>query len=101
MPQVQRKGLHLRKEATIRDSSLIQNLLDSSSVSGGVPGHRQLLLDRPPPRSPHPATTTRYSSKTQSLPMYTAPPYSDLLDISTRQVAQQLTGALETNDLPR
>ena len=43
-PQVQRKGLHLRKEATIRDSSLIQNLLDSSS---SVSGHRQLLLLTP------------------------------------------------------
>jgi len=80
--KIHRKGLGLRKEAQLRDSPLIQHLLDSA-------GPRSPHLGLGPHQGSHP--TTRYSGKTQSLPMYTAPPYGDLLDIPVRTVAHQLT----------
>ena len=66
--KVQRKGKILRKEANMKDSPLIQQLLDS----------------------PH-TTSSRYTNKSQSLPSYTSPPYTDILDIPTKHFAQQIT----------
>jgi len=66
--KVQRKGKIIRKESSMKESPLIQQLLESS---------------RPPP--------SRYSSRSQSLPSYSYPPYSDILDIPTKHFAQQIT----------
>ena len=69
--KVQRKGKTIRKESSKKDSPFIQQLLESS---------------RPPP------PPSRYTgSRSQSLPAYSFPPYSDILDIPTKQFAQQIT----------
>ncbi len=65
--QVQRRGKMLRKEGHLRDTPLIQQLLDSTHTPPGGPGGRY------------------------SLPSYTAPPYTDILEIPTRHFAQQIT----------
>lgn len=70
--KVQRKGKTIRKESSMKDSPLLQQLLDSS-----------------PSRPPAPS---RYSgSRSHSLPSYSYPPYSDILDIPTKHFAQQIT----------
>merc|ERR1719270_2384860 len=57
--KVQRKGKIIRKESSTKDSPLIKQLMDSS---------------RPSP--------SRYTgSRSQSLPSYSYPPYSDILEI--------------------
>ena len=67
--KVQRKGKIIRKESSTKDSPLIKQLMDSS---------------RPSP--------SRYTgSRSQSLPSYSYPPYSDILEIPTRHFAQQIT----------
>merc|ERR1719229_1067401 len=65
---VQRKGKIIRKESSMKESPLIQQLLESS---------------RPPP--------SRYSSRSHSLPSFSCPPYTDILDIPTKHFAQQIT----------
>ena len=68
--KVQRKGKIIRKDSSTKDSPLIKQLMDSSS--------------RPSP--------SRYTgSRSQSLPSYSYPPYSDILDIPTKHFAQQIT----------
>jgi len=67
--KVQRKGKIIRKESSTKDSPLIKQLMDSS---------------RPSP--------SRYTgSRSQSLPSYSYPPYSDILEIPTKHLAQQIT----------
>merc|ERR1740129_2542195 len=66
--KVQRKAPIIRKESAMKNSSLIQQLLDSS---------------RPSPN--------RYSSRSHSLPSYSSPPYTDILDIPTKHFAHQIT----------
>ena len=67
--KVQRKGKIIRKDSSTKDSPLIKQLMDSS---------------RPSP--------SRYTgSRSQSLPSYSYPPYSDILDIPTKHFAQQIT----------
>ena len=73
--KVQRKGKIIRKESSMKESPLIQQLLESS---------------RPPP--------SRYSSRSQSLPSYSYPPYSDILDIPTKHFAQQITAMDNVSD---
>ena len=67
--KVQRKGKILRKEANMKDSPLIQQLLEEA---------------------PHSASS-RYTNKSQSLPSYSSPPYTDILDIPMKHFAQQIT----------
>ena len=67
--KVQRKGKLIRKEAVMSESPLVQHLLDTSRSPGG--------------RS--------YSSKSQSLPSYSCPAYTDILEIPTPHLAQQIT----------
>jgi len=66
--KVQRKAPIIRKESAMKNSSLIQQLLDSS---------------RPSPN--------RYSSRSHSLPSFSFPPYTDILDIPTKHFAHQIT----------
>lgn len=67
--KVQRKGKIIRKDSSTKDSPLIKQLMDSS---------------RPSP--------SRYTgSRSQSLPSYSYPPYSDILEIPTKHFAQQIT----------
>jgi len=66
--KVQRKAPIIRKESAMKNSSLIQQLLDSS---------------RPSPN--------RYSSRSHSLPSFSFPPYADILEIPTKHFAHQIT----------
>ena len=76
--KVQRKGKTIRKESKVRESPLIQQLLESS---------------RPPP-----APSRHNGNRSQSLPSFSYPPYSDILDIPTKHFAHQITAMDNVSD---
>ena len=76
--KVQRKGKTIRKESKVRESPFIQQLLESS---------------RPPP-----APSRHNGNRSQSLPSFSYPPYSDILDIPTKHFAHQITAMDNVSD---